>query len=139
MSNSHQAPQSTSRVADAPPARKRTRADYVYTVVSLLIAAFCVIQFWTILYLMLSWWDSLVEVGSPASLLLKLTRPALLFLSGVMLAFKRKLASYGFAVYIVSGLVFLPEEGRNGALLSLLAISGFLAYTLHLHRAGRLR
>ncbi|MEG3790609.1 hypothetical protein V1318_10825 [Lysobacter sp. CCNWLW3] len=139
MSNPYQPPQSTSPDAKAQPAGKRTRGDYARLVVSSLIAVFCVLQFWGILYLALSTWDSLVGVTSPMAIMLKLTRPALLFLSGVFLLFQRKLASYGFTAYIVSGLIFLPETGRNGVLLSLLVISGFLAYTLSLHKAGRLR
>lgn len=139
LNNPYQPPQSTSHAAQAPSTGKRSRADHAYLIVSLLIAIFCVIQFWVVLYVALSGWQLLVDFASPAAVLAKLVRPALLFLSGVMLVFQRKLASYGFAIYVVSGLLLLPEEGRNGVLLSLLVISGFLAYSLHLHKAGRLR
>ncbi|GAB3358499.1 hypothetical protein GCM10027430_29130 [Lysobacter tyrosinilyticus] len=84
----------------------------------------------------------LSEYGDTAPMLPilgKLARPSILALSGVLLVFRRKFAVYGFAIYIFTGLLSIAGSPSTGVIVSLLLICAFLAYSLHLWKAGRLR
>lgn len=114
-----------------------SKADRFQLIASLLIAAFCTLQFWGVLLVEMR---MVSDFGLPlSSLFVGMLRSGALFLAGLFLVFQRKLATYLFAAYVLYGLLTLPEEGRSGVVLSLLLIAAFLAYCLHLHKAGKLR
>lgn len=137
MTNPYKAPRSGT--SERPSLGGRSRTGYVQLGVSLLVAVFCVLQFWGVMLAALRFLSGGDGSGPLLPVLWVLARPAILFVSGVLLVFQRKLATYGFAAYLVTGLLTLPEFDRTGVLVSLLVISAILAYSLHLQRAGRLR
>lgn len=134
MHNPYQAPESA--IASSKP-----KGRFAQLTISILIAVFCTLQIWGISYLIISTWNTL-GVGETTSIfwiLSRLIQPMLLFLSGIFLLFQRKIATYGFSIYVIAGLLTLPEVGRGGAILSLLIVLSFLAYSAFLHKKGKLR
>lgn len=132
MENPYEAPQSAPRPAIFSDGRR------VQVVVSIVVAIFCVLQFWGLLFFVARALSDSMEL--PWSVvLIKLVRPAILFLSGILMVFQRKQAAFGFAAYVVSGLLFPPAEGLQGTMSSLLLVAAITAYCLHLYKAGKLR
>lgn len=133
MTNPYEAPRSAVPSEPIDPAR----AHLMQRAISIVIAVICTLYFWSV---MLPAIRLVLVYHDPAPpILQQLLRPTLLFVSGVFLLFARKLATYTFAAYSAWTLMTLPDIGRSGAIASLLMVCAMLAYTLHLHKAGRLR
>jgi len=132
VENPYEAPQSTIK-----PGALRD-GNRVQVLVSVVVAIFCVLQFWGLLLFIARAWSDSMEL--PWSLILmKLVRPAILFLSGILMVFQRRQAAFGFAAYVISGLLIPPAEGLGASMSSLLLVTTITAYCLHLYKAGKLR
>ena len=140
MDNPYKPPQSSDLIEPLEGASKENKRSF-QSALLVLFAALCTLQFWRVLFLILDHWNSFGPdaYATAAALLPGLVRPGLLFLSSVLLAFHRKLAVYGLAAYVVTGLLIMPETGRAAVVLPLLLISLVLMYSLHLLKSGALR
>ncbi|WNH52227.1 hypothetical protein [Stenotrophomonas oahuensis] len=113
-------------------------ARIAHRVVSILIAAFCALQFVGIWALMLRYLSefglgevSLVDIAQ------KLAMPFTLALAGVFLAFGRKLSVLLFAAYLLQYAYIYGGSGRIDV-ISLTLILGFTAYAAWRWKTGAL-
>lgn len=127
MENPYEAPASP-----ASSARPRSRRWDPHALASLLIAAFCTLQFWGILFPLIGGWQSLDFGGlTPYSALGGyVVLPGTLFVAGILLAFRRKASALLFALYVVGYLVYIVPLGKLhlATLLLALAMSAYSAY-----------
>jgi hypothetical protein len=137
MHNPYEPPVAPAVSPGKKPGKER---GYLQLALSLLIALFCTLQMWGILFLLIRNFGALVQDGSVPLLALgaKLTLPLLLFVSGILLLFQRKLALYGFGVYLVGVVLLRMHNDYGTSPLTLLPAVGFLAYALYLYKRGRL-
>ncbi|AJC45507.1 hypothetical protein SB85_06750 [Xanthomonas sacchari] len=68
----------------------------------------------------------------------KLSLPLLLFVSGILLLFQRKLAVYGFGVYLAGIMVLRMQNDYGTSPLTMLPVLGFFGYGLYLYKRQRL-
>lgn len=133
MENPYQAPAHVS--SDRSPATPRR----FQLAVSLLISAFCMLQFVPIWFAALQLVTESGLKNSPLLLLAaRMVLPATLMLGGVFLAFGRKLAAIFFAAYLVQYLIESGLRGHVGSLFTLALGGFFLAYSLWLWKRGNL-
>ncbi|MGY1459824.1 hypothetical protein ACW5F0_14465 [Luteimonas sp. A534] len=133
MSNPYRAP--ATRVVSPSPSRR----DWLQLVLSLLIAAFCVLQFLGMLFAVLQVVSEMGLRQAPlVTLLAMLVLPFSLFLGGVFLAFGRKLAALSFATYIGLYLIEMGLRDSFGDVLTVLLGVLFLAYSMWLWKLGKL-
>jgi hypothetical protein len=109
-----------------------------------LIFALGVLQIWGVMLFLLREYDVLAEAlrngaMSYFSVVLIVLQPTALFFGGVLLLFRRKLASLGFALWLACAFGGVLIEGRPPMYLSILINIGVLALTLYLHKRGKLR
>jgi hypothetical protein len=143
MNNPYSPPDAEVR-APAQNTAKSARVHPLISVAIWLIFALGVLQIWGVMLFLLREYDVLAEaIRSGAmsyfSVALVIVQPTALFFGGVLLLFRRKLASLGFAIWLVCVFGAVLIDGRPPMFLSVLINVGALALTLYLHKRGQLR
>lgn len=108
-----------------------------------LIFVLCVLHFWAMLHVVLSERDTIAHAwrgGWPiCKFVLLFLQPTAVFLGGVFLLFRRKLAVLCFGAWLLSALGEIMIEGEVRYISGILCALGAIAFILHLRKIGELR
>ena len=123
------------------PARLSTKTPLWQTVASMIIVLYCSVQYLAVSVALISGWDTLME-GVDSLLLLALSKvwqPALLFISGILLLFRKRYAVLGFASYLIAALLTFPILEFVDVALGVMTVFCITLFAAFLLKTGRLR
>ena len=123
------------------PTRLSTKTPLWQTVASVIIVLYCSVQYLAVSIALISGWDTLMAgVDSPLLLAFsKAWQPALLFISGILLLFRKRYAVLGFASYLIAALLTFPILEFVDVALGVITVFCITLFAAFLLKTGRLR